>query len=341
MKKTFLSVFFAVVLVSFSFTQANDFDKTVNQLAIKLQPFTELESTKPSLAVLNFSTENNAHSFEEYLVNALFESFFATGNLKLIERSNIEKVLKEQDFQLSGYVDDETAKNIGKITGVDYVCYGSVIDLGNTIKISGKTVDVQSGEIVSVGSVRVDKTEEMENLLNPSYKGKISLTSKGYDSVQSNNWKVKTYRNDFDNMTVITLTCLGSDSDSIIIGYEKHDNTLRSKIVVGIWPPKCSGAEYNGMTYEIKQDSGEITKTTMWGNTWSETTGIMRNDVNIRYYAQKNDKRSFLDLLLNNTMLAVRGDYVVKYNVSGLSKVLSDNGITYKEISEALANEEF
>ena len=74
MKKTFLSVFFAVVLVSFSFTQANDFDKTVNQLAIKLQPFTELESTKPSLAVLIFQPKIMLIRLR-ILLNALFESF--------------------------------------------------------------------------------------------------------------------------------------------------------------------------------------------------------------------------------------------------------------------------
>jgi curli biogenesis system outer membrane secretion channel CsgG len=58
----------------------------------------------------------------DILVNKLVQG----GNYKVIERSKLDAVLKEQDLGASGRVDASTAAQIGRILGVDAVIVGSI-----------------------------------------------------------------------------------------------------------------------------------------------------------------------------------------------------------------------
>lgn len=69
----------------------------------------------------------------EILVNRLVKS----GNFTVVERSQIEAILKEQDFGDSGRVDASTAAQIGRILGVEAVIIGSVTQFDIQQKRSG------------------------------------------------------------------------------------------------------------------------------------------------------------------------------------------------------------
>jgi curli biogenesis system outer membrane secretion channel CsgG len=67
----------------------------------------------------------------------LVTALLATGKFRLIEREQIERVLKEQDFGASGRVDTSSAARIGKILGVQYLVMGRVTEFN--FKSSGAT----------------------------------------------------------------------------------------------------------------------------------------------------------------------------------------------------------
>ena len=110
-------------------------------------------------AVLNFSSDLNNADYEEYVTNILTSSLFATGAVKIVERANLKRILKEQNFQASGLVDERTAKAIGKISGADYVCCGSINDMGQKIAISARVIDVETGEICAMSRDTIMKDE--------------------------------------------------------------------------------------------------------------------------------------------------------------------------------------
>ena len=58
------------------------------------------------------------------LVTALLK----TGNFRLVEREQIQKILHEQDFGASGRVDSSSAAKIGKILGVHFLVMGRVTE---------------------------------------------------------------------------------------------------------------------------------------------------------------------------------------------------------------------
>jgi TolB-like protein len=70
----------------------------------------------------------------------------STGGVRVIERAQLDKVMEEQAFQVSGLVDVDTAVELGKLLGVEYVGLGSVSRLGDHYTISLRFISVETAE---------------------------------------------------------------------------------------------------------------------------------------------------------------------------------------------------
>jgi len=77
------------------------------------------------------------------------------GSFKLLERSQIDQVMKEQALGLSGAIDSATAAQVGKLAGARLAILGTVARVGKAYQISSKLVDAQSAEIISASIVEV------------------------------------------------------------------------------------------------------------------------------------------------------------------------------------------
>jgi curli biogenesis system outer membrane secretion channel CsgG len=69
----------------------------------------------------------NGYELSSYIINSLTVNLVNNSNLTVIERSDINTILKEQKYQLSGDVDDNTAVSIGHQIGAQKIIYGSII----------------------------------------------------------------------------------------------------------------------------------------------------------------------------------------------------------------------
>ena len=76
------------------------------------------------------------------------ESNVSSKRLQLVERSQIQKILKEQNFQASGNVNKNTAVQTGKILGVNYLLVGDVYILNDQLIINARLINTEAGDIV-------------------------------------------------------------------------------------------------------------------------------------------------------------------------------------------------
>lgn len=84
----------------------------------------------PSIAVMNFTSTRPtkiAEQFPELLSNVLVNS----GRFSVLERSKLGKVMDEQSFGGSGFVDPKTAVAVGNLTGAQYLVVGNVNDFSS------------------------------------------------------------------------------------------------------------------------------------------------------------------------------------------------------------------
>lgn len=75
------------------------------------------------------------------------ESNVSPKRLQLVERAQINKILKEQNFQKTGNVDKNTSVKIGKLLGVKYLLIGDVYVLNDGLVLNARLTDAESGDI--------------------------------------------------------------------------------------------------------------------------------------------------------------------------------------------------
>jgi curli biogenesis system outer membrane secretion channel CsgG len=114
-----------------------------------------------TIAVVTISTSNGNLSLQviRWLENRLVES----GKLTIISRQQINAVLNEQKFGLSGYVDDESARRIGHIVGAEYVLSGEIIIVNGTSILNIQVIETETAMLIYSNSFQIeDKQEEPE-----------------------------------------------------------------------------------------------------------------------------------------------------------------------------------
>ncbi len=103
------------------------------------------------LSVADFSVESSS---EQYTFVGKGLSTMVAGELrqsrdvKILEREAINAVIEEQNFSLSGMVDEDSQIEIGRMLAADYIVLGKVIDMASAFLISARVVDVETGEVV-------------------------------------------------------------------------------------------------------------------------------------------------------------------------------------------------
>jgi hypothetical protein len=89
------------------------------------------------------SLKNN---FENLLLN---KAFLHCGNYSVADRDATDRVLKELNFQMTGAVSAETAKQVGKMTGASHLLF---VDFTRFLQPSGDYEDDSSVRLVTVES---------------------------------------------------------------------------------------------------------------------------------------------------------------------------------------------
>ncbi len=68
----------------------------------------------------------------------------------LLERSDLDRIFREQALQQTGAVDANTAVQLGKVVGAKLAVSGNVDKLGGVYQVSARLADVATGEVLAV-----------------------------------------------------------------------------------------------------------------------------------------------------------------------------------------------
>jgi len=121
----------------FIFVNFNIFSQEVYRLDNAIQYFcNQLESEikqNSSVAIVNF--DSPSEKFSSYVINELTNLLLKNKKLVVTEQQKLDLVRKNEQYQLSGNVSDETMVRIGHNIGAQYIISGYLIDLGTTYRI--------------------------------------------------------------------------------------------------------------------------------------------------------------------------------------------------------------
>ena len=115
---------------------------------------------KPTIVVIPFDAKN----IEQNDANVLFEVFTneiaGTGKFKVVDRSKIDKIKKEHEFQNSDWSNNEKVAKLGNVLNANAVITGQLMLFKKDIVATFRMLDVNTMEIVSSATTRVKDTSE-------------------------------------------------------------------------------------------------------------------------------------------------------------------------------------
>jgi len=118
---------------------------------------------KTALAVLQFEPRNISTAEAVILSDRLRAELVATNHFNVLEREQMDKILREQKLQLTGACSDASCLvKVGQLMAVTKMMGGTISKIGNTYTVQARVIDVEKGVIET--EVSQDFTGTIEDL---------------------------------------------------------------------------------------------------------------------------------------------------------------------------------
>lgn len=116
-----------------------------------------------SMAVMPFDvignavTADEAEAITELYISALIEA----GKVRIVDRANFDKIMKELNFQSSDWSNSEKTAKLGKALNAKFISRGKIMKLGSNLSISASVIDIETAENVASTKARYKDIDEL------------------------------------------------------------------------------------------------------------------------------------------------------------------------------------
>jgi Ca2+-binding EF-hand superfamily protein len=107
-----------------------------------------IQDKKLAVVGINSGTKNVDEETAGGVMVFIENAFVNVGKVRVVDRQNITKIVKEYEFQQSDLTDQSTAVEIGKLSGADIIVIGSISYVGKQYYLNIKLISVETGEII-------------------------------------------------------------------------------------------------------------------------------------------------------------------------------------------------
>ncbi|MDR2922095.1 MAG: hypothetical protein LBU85_01990 [Treponema sp.] len=115
-----------------------------------------LYSKLPSGANITImKTNSTERNMLDYVVNQMTKTIVQEGNLKVVDRSNQALINAEQQYQLSGNVDDNSAVSIGHQLGVHYIVICWISGEKSLRRLNQKVLNIETAQVTDLADFEI------------------------------------------------------------------------------------------------------------------------------------------------------------------------------------------
>jgi curli biogenesis system outer membrane secretion channel CsgG len=139
------------------------------ELAPVMAPFqalTESSTQQYTLAIMPLQGESETKTaVDTYIEGSLLQAFSQISAFQVLERAQIQQLLKEQGFSQTAYVSPEAALQVGQMLGARLIITGHYVTLPTALQLHLRLVDAESGRILKVIQEDIPKDQNLYALL--------------------------------------------------------------------------------------------------------------------------------------------------------------------------------
>jgi hypothetical protein len=141
--------------------------RTFLTLAALLAPaaaaFAQGQGVPPTVAIAEVTARGNVDPDTASEMNdALTDQLVAGGRLRVVERQQMAKVMKEQALAQSGAVSDEVQIKVAQLVGARWIVLGAVAAKGGSYALSLRALDSSTAQVAFSETLKVGSDEQVE-----------------------------------------------------------------------------------------------------------------------------------------------------------------------------------
>lgn len=128
--------------------------RTVTVLILVLLAVAAASQDIPTIAVLDFRTNNISASDMRSISSLLSSALFKTGRFRVIDVTQRDTLLKELEFSVSGCTDESCQLQIGKMLSAEQIVVGDIAKVGTRYMLSSKMLRTETaGTLASADGI--------------------------------------------------------------------------------------------------------------------------------------------------------------------------------------------
>ncbi len=253
-------IFISLVLPSFG---QNKFDNALNETSVDLA--TKLASKDKKRVVVLYVTDiNKANTIAgKYIADILSIGIVNNvENFQVFDRENLNSIVDANKLIAEGYIDVDRAKELGKLLAVDAIIIGNYTVLSNTLKLTIKALDANSGFVIAATMKDLPLNEDAGSILGINISSSennqnLNLENRGFNRPLNSNERInnpETVSKDcnrmnygdfcFENKTAKKYTVLISTT-----GLSERDMNNASQITLNSGETQCFYSLQSGIFY--------------------------------------------------------------------------------------------
>lgn len=143
-------------------------------LVMAAGPLPAAEQVYPT-AILPFQERGaDVKDLGPQVTDLMFANLVADPQMYLVDREDLEKVLKELELNLSGLVKPDEAARVGQLTGAKVLVTGSVLQVDSKLYVVAKIIGTETTRVLGA-SVKGSVNDELDGLVE-ELAGEVSKT---------------------------------------------------------------------------------------------------------------------------------------------------------------------
>jgi len=189
---------------------------------------------KKRIAVVDFTDlQGNVTELGRFLAEEFSVALVGAGKgFEIIDRVHLKSILAEHKLALTGVIDPKTARQLGRIAGVDALLTGSVTPFGDNIRVSVKVLDTETAMIIAASSGSIARTAAINELLARGIESSQPVSQQAPPSTSTSYaYGPKTYgvvEDSYLRVVVLSVKKSGNKFATIQLEYQnKTDNEIK------------------------------------------------------------------------------------------------------------------
>ena len=252
--KKSMKIALSLLLINSLAFGASNLEKGVAEVGEKISK-SMLTEGKKKIAVIEFSDLNdNVNNLGRFLAEELINELMNHKKEKgyeIVERRQLNKVLKQLKLSSSGLLDPKSMKEVGKILNVDAIVTGSLTDLGNDIKVNARIISVESAKIISTASTKIPKVGSVATLMSQNSIKVSNGSSSSSSTVTKQTVKKPNGKYFFENEDILIEYKKIQKRNYGVIFYVTFFNKTNKPLQVEYYPKNSYLTDNNGLKWNI------------------------------------------------------------------------------------------